>query len=262
MPLKIQAKKRFGQNFLRDERIVQQILYALDIHPEDHIVEIGPGMGVLTKQLCGLSKRLTAIEIDRELIHYLHLQKLLNEHAFDLIEADALTVDYSQWQTPIRVVGNLPYNISTPLIMHLLDSVDHIQDMHFMLQKEVVERICAESGNKTFGRLSVICQYYCQTDFLFEVPPSAFHPQPKVDSAVVRLTPHRAALFGEVPRQSLEKLVAQAFSTRRKTLANNLKPIMNRDEIATADIDPNLRPEQLEVSHFVKLTQQWMTQFS
>ncbi|WP_367607042.1 16S rRNA (adenine(1518)-N(6)/adenine(1519)-N(6))-dimethyltransferase RsmA [Legionella sp. W05-934-2] len=256
--MKIQAKKRFGQNFLRDERVVQQILYALDIHSEDHIVEIGPGMGVLTQKLCGQSKRLTAIEIDRDLIGYLHLQKLLNEHAFELIEADALTVDFSQWPEPIRVVGNLPYNISTPLIMRLLGSTDHIQDMHFMLQKEVVERICAEAGNKTFGRLSVICQYYCQTDYLFDVPPTAFHPQPKVESAVVRLTPHKAPLFGEVPRDALEKLVAQAFSTRRKTLANNLKPIMTKEDIEAIDIDPGLRPEQLEVFQFVKLTQSWM----
>ncbi len=256
--MKIKAKKRFGQNFLRDERIVQQILYALNIRPDDHIVEIGPGMGALTKQLCGQPKQLTAIEIDRELIGFLHLQKLLNENALELIEADALTVDYSQWGHPVRVVGNLPYNISTPLIIHLLNSIDSIQDMHFMLQKEVVERICAEPGNKTFGRLSVICQYYCQTDFLLDVPPSAFHPQPKVDSAVVRLIPHKSPLFGEVPRQALEKLVAQAFSTRRKTLANNLKPIMARKEIEAIDIDPNLRPEQLEIFQFVKLTQHWL----
>lgn len=256
--MKIQAKKRFGQNFLRDERIVQQILYALDIHSQDHIVEIGPGMGVLTRLLCGKSKRLTAIEIDRDLINYLHLEKLLNEHAFELVEADALTIDYGQWSQPIRVVGNLPYNISTPLILHLFKSIDHIQDMHFMMQKEVVERICAEPGNKTFGRLSVICQYLCQTDYLFDVPPSAFHPQPKVDSAVVRLTPHKAPLFGEVSRESLEKLVAQAFATRRKTLANNLKPIMKKEDIEALDIDPTLRPEQLEICQFVKLTKSLM----
>lgn len=256
--MKIQAKKRFGQNFLRDERIVQQILYALDIHPDDHIVEIGPGMGALTQKLIKQTNRLTAIEIDRDLIGYLNIQQLLEEQSFELIEADALTVDYSRWEGAVRVVGNLPYNISTPLIFHLLGYLGHIRDMYFMLQKEVVERICAEPGNKTYGRLSVMCQYYCQADHLFDVPPEAFHPQPKIDSAVVRLIPHRAALFGEVPRDALEKLVAQSFSTRRKTIANNLKPILSRQDLTDLNIDPGLRPEQLEICQFVQLTQKWI----
>lgn len=246
------ARKRFGQNFLQNKQIIDNIIRALNLQASDNVLEIGPGMGALTQPLLRTLDHLTAVEIDRDLQALLtampHTHGKLN-----LIDADALTIDYSQFGDRLRVIGNLPYNISTPLLLRLLRYASHIDDMHFMLQKEVVERIAAGPGSKTYGRLSVILQYYCEVEHLFNVPPTAFHPEPKVDSAIVRLTPYTVSPYPHVEFEALEGLVACAFSMRRKTLANNLKPLINAAGLSALGIDPGLRPEQINVSQYVLL---------
>ena len=247
-----QARKRFGQNFLQDRQIVDNIIRALNLQPNDNVLEIGPGLGALTQPLLRVLNHLTAIEIDRDL--QAHLAEMHGtDRKLTVIDADALTIDYSQFGEKLRVIGNLPYNISTPLLLRLLHHTSHIEDMHFMLQKEVVNRMAAHPGSKAYGRLSVMLQYYCDVEQLFDVPPESFHPQPKVDSAVVRLTPHTTPIYPEVAFTDLERLVACAFSMRRKTLANNLKPEINAAELTTLGIDPVLRPEQISVGDFVTI---------
>lgn len=246
-------RKRFGQNFLQDRLIIDAIIQALHPQRTDNVLEIGPGLGALTQPLLRKLDKLTAIEIDTDLQAHL---ATLPEAAIHLtvVNADALTIDYSEFGHQLRVIGNLPYNISTPLLLRLLHYTPFIADMHFMLQKEVVLRLVASPGSKAYGRLSVMLQYYCEVEHLFDVPPTAFHPQPKVDSAIVRLTPHTTPLYPAVEFASLEKLVACAFSMRRKTLANNLKPIMSAANLTELGIDPTLRPEQISVADYVKLT--------
>lgn len=246
-------RKRFGQNFLQNQSIISHILSAVNAQPDDNLIEIGPGMGALTRPLLQRVNRLVAIEIDRD------LQALLSDTfaatgRLELVAADALTVDFAQWGNGLRVIGNLPYNISTPLMLHLLTFGDRIVDMHFMLQKEVVERLAGQPGTKDYGRLSVITQYHCDVEYLFDVPPDAFYPPPKVDSAVVRLTPHRVSPYPAVSLDILQAVVARSFAMRRKTLANNLKPLVSAAQLVSLGIDPGLRPEQLDVMDFVNLS--------
>lgn len=246
------ARKRFGQNFLQSRQIIDSIIRSLNLQSTDNVLEIGPGLGALTQPLLQKLDRLTAVEIDRDL--QAHLTEMHGSGGkLSLIDADALTIDYSQFGEHLRVIGNLPYNISTPLLLRLLHHISHIDDMHFMLQKEVVSRIAAGPGSKAYGRLSVMLQYYCDVEHLFDVPPEAFHPQPKVDSAIVRLTPHAISPYPTVAFTELERLVACAFSMRRKTLANNLKPIISAAELTALGIDPGLRPEQISVMDYVRL---------
>lgn len=244
-------RKRFGQNFLQNQSIISQILAALNLQPQDKVVEIGPGMGALTRPLLQRLNKLVAIEIDRD------LQALLTEQ-FDarltLIAADALTIDYAQWGSGLRVIGNLPYNISTPLMLHLLSFKGHILDMHFMLQKEVVLRLAGQPGSRDYGRLSVMTQYLCEVEPLFDVPPEAFFPPPKVESAVVRLIPHTVSPYPPVQLDVLQAVVAKSFSMRRKTLANNLKPVISADQLLSLGIEPGARPEQISVMDYVKLS--------
>jgi 16S rRNA (adenine1518-N6/adenine1519-N6)-dimethyltransferase len=242
-------RKRFGQNFLEDPHVIQSIVAAIAPLPDDNLLEIGPGLGALTRPLLKHVNTLTAIEIDRNL--HAHLQAL-SKTALQLVAADALTVDLKPFGDKLRVVGNLPYNISTPLLFHLLQHASQIKDMHFMLQKEVVNRLSASPSTKAYGRLSVITQAQCTVEALFLVPPTAFNPVPKVDSAVVRLTPHQTKL-SETHLQSLEALLLQAFSTRRKTLGNTLKPIFTPTELIAFGIDPKRRPETLSVEEYIKL---------
>jgi 16S rRNA (adenine1518-N6/adenine1519-N6)-dimethyltransferase len=245
-------RKRFGQNFLQDRYIIDSILRSFNPQPDEHVVEIGPGLGALTTPLLKWLNSLTAVEIDNDL-HEL-LQDLPNAaDRLRLITADALMVDYGELGENLRIIGNLPYNISTPLILHLLTFRSHIQDMHFMLQKEVVDRLAAQPGTKAFGRLTVMVQYACEVEHLFNVPPEAFFPKPKVDSAIVRLTPYTSSPYSEVVTRDLEYLVAMSFGMRRKTLANNLKPIFTAAELIALDIDPGLRPEQINIHQYVKL---------
>ncbi len=247
-----QPRKRFGQNFLQSQFIINEIISSLNLQPQDKVIEIGPGLGALTQPLLKTLVHLTAIEIDKDLQTSLQLLPNAAEK-LNLIAADALTINYSQWGEQLRLIGNLPYNISTALVLHLLNYLPFIDDMHFMLQKEVVLRLAAQPGSKIYGRLSIMVQYYCEVEHLFDVGPECFYPEPKVDSAIVRLVPYKEPPYPPVDKMTLERLVAQAFSMRRKTIANNLKPLMNAVTLSQLDIDPSLRPEQLTIANYVKL---------
>ena len=250
-------KKEFGQNFLNNGRIIDRIIASINPKAHDHMVEIGPGEAALTAPLLEVVSHLDIIEIDNDLIGPLKI-KFCTKPAFHLHHHDALTFDYGTLlkseDEQIRVVGNLPYNISSPLMFHLIEYREHITDMHFMLQKEVVDRICAQPGSKTFGRLSVMMQYYCETEQLFDVGPENFTPPPKVDSSIVRLMPYKAKPFVAEDEQLFASLVKQSFSLKRKTLRNNLKGMMSAEEIEACGINPSIRAEALEVSDFVKLS--------
>lgn len=245
-------RKRFGQNFLQQGHIITDIVQAINPKAEDNMLEIGPGLGALTLPLLRQLKHLTAIEIDRDLQKYL-MELPATQGKLTLIPADALTVDYSQFGPCLRVIGNLPYNISTPLLIHLLQYLPHIEDMYFMLQKEVVERMAAPHGTKAYGRLSVMLQYHCDVEHLFNVPPEAFDPQPKVDSAIVRLIPYSTPPFEAVEKEHLERIVASSFAMRRKTLNNNLKGIISASQLHDLGIDGGKRPEQISIAEYVQL---------
>lgn len=250
------ARKRFGQNFLQDHGIIHHIARSVKPLPQDHLVEIGPGQGALTDELLAGVGRLDAIELDRDLVPILQ-QRFSNEENFFLHQGDALAFDFASLQQadePLRVVGNLPYNISTPLIFHLLAQQQLIQDMHFMLQLEVVERMSAKPSGKNYGRLGVMCQYYCHVEMLFEVPPEAFDPKPKVQSAIVRLTPHKTLPHPADDIDKLDTLLRTAFNMRRKTLRNSLKPLLSAAQIEAQTINPSARPETLSLEEFVRLS--------
>ena len=257
-PLQHQARKRFGQNFLVDEGVVRQIVSAIRIHADQHIIEIGPGKGALTSQLVDHCQRLDIIELDRDLIPFLHMQFQRHAHVH-IHEADALKFDFSNIinsNSQAHVVGNLPYNISTPLIFHLLSYKQAFASMHFMLQKEVVERLAAACGQKAYGRLSVMAQYFCEVDNLFEVAPHSFSPAPKVTSAIVRLLPRQAPLITADNENHFADIVRIAFQQRRKTLRNALKDILADIDHNVLNIDLSLRAERLSVSDFVTLSNQ------
>jgi 16S rRNA (adenine1518-N6/adenine1519-N6)-dimethyltransferase len=250
-----QARKRFGQNFLVDEQIIGRIVRAIQPKPDDNLVEIGPGQGAITAPLLSACPRLQVVELDRDLVPQL-AARFSAYPEFKIHEADALAFDFRQLAAsgPLRVVGNLPYNISTPLLFHLLESREHIRDMHFMLQKEVVERLAAEPGSGDYGRLSIMCQYHCRVEYLFDVGPHCFRPAPKVDSAIVRLTPHSPLPLVAQDTDLLETLVKTAFQQRRKTLRNALRQwLPDATVLAQLAIDPQQRPENLTVRDYVNL---------
>jgi len=249
------ARKRFGQNFLRDDGVINRIISAIHPRPEEHIVEIGPGQGALTGLLMASGCQLDVIELDRDLV-----PGLLAAHGsspqFSLHSADALKFDYAQLgsgDNSLRVVGNLPYNISTPLIFKLLENAPLICDMHFMLQLEVVNRMSAEPGSKNWGRLGIMTQYHCEVESLFEVPPSAFSPAPKVQSAIVRLAPRENSPWPACDEAVLRRVVQAAFAQRRKTLRNNMKGILDDGALEELGIDPGTRSEKLELSQFIAM---------
>lgn len=250
--MKHNPRKRFGQNFLQNQHVITDILQAINPQPADNILEIGPGLGAITQPLLRRVEHMTAVEIDRDLHQYL-LELPIAQGKLDLISADALTIDYSQFGSNLRIVGNLPYNISTPLLIHLLRYAASIKDMYFMLQKEVVDRMAAGPGSKAYGRLSVMLQYHCEVDHLFDVPPEAFDPQPKVDSAIVRLIPYRDSPYEAVDLEQLQRIVASSFAMRRKTLTNNLKGIVSVTQLADLGIDGSKRPEQISIKEYVQL---------
>ncbi|KZZ59096.1 16S rRNA (adenine(1518)-N(6)/adenine(1519)-N(6))-dimethyltransferase, partial [Oleiphilus sp. HI0125] len=229
-----QARKRFGQNFLSDDAIIARIVSGINPRPGDRMVEIGPGLGALTEHLLdGLDGNLQVVELDRDLIPVLRT-KFFNYPDFNINEADALKFDFNALadeEHPLRVVGNLPYNISTPLIFHLLDNIKHLKDMHFMLQKEVVERMAAVPGHSLYGRLGIMTQYYCRVQPLFIVGPDAFEPAPKVDSAIVRLTPHKELPHPVESLERLQTIVKTAFTKRRKTLRNALSGVIELEAL-------------------------------
>ena len=246
-------RKRFGQHFLTDMGLVDRMVSAIDPRDDQRLVEIGPGQGALTRPLLDRIQHLQVVELDRDLIA--ELSRTISPNRLTVHSADALRFDFSELAAEgekLRVVGNLPYNISTPLIFHLLDQVDAIKDMHFMLQKEVVDRLVAVPGTPDWGRLSVMVQYHCQTDYLFFVPPEAFSPPPRVDSAVVRLTPRAPATpVSDYPL--FRRLVSQAFTQRRKVISNALKSWLDKGQIQSAGVDPGLRPDAVDLAGFVAL---------
>jgi 16S rRNA (adenine1518-N6/adenine1519-N6)-dimethyltransferase len=246
-----QPRKRFGQHFLTDTAVLDSIVAAIDPRPSQALIEIGPGLGALTHPLLERCRRLTVIELDRDLA-----ARLRRNTAFDVIEADVLTVDFAalaeRLGAKLRVVGNLPYNISTPILFHLQDAAQHIEDMHFMLQKEVVQRMAAGPGTKDYGRLSVMLQWRWHIEPLFDVPPEAFEPQPRVDSAVVRLLPWPQP--AAVNAKTLEALVAAAFSQRRKLLRNSLGPWLEARGFG-GSFDLQRRAEEVPVPEYVALAQ-------
>lgn len=250
-----QARKRFGQNFLHDYSIINNILSHAHPLAGEHWIEIGPGLGALTQPLLQAGVTLDVIELDRDLVS--HLQKrFAGNNNLTVHSADALDFDFSALSKTgekLRIIGNLPYNISTPLMFHLLENATCIEDMHFMLQKEVVNRICAEPGSKTYGRLSVMMQYFCETEWLFDVPPESFDPVPQVMSAIVKLTPHARPPVAIKDRDSFNQLVTQAFSQRRKTIRNSLKKLVEEQQMQALGIDPNLRAESLSLEQFALL---------
>ncbi|MCX7088917.1 MAG: 16S rRNA (adenine(1518)-N(6)/adenine(1519)-N(6))-dimethyltransferase RsmA [Methylococcales bacterium] len=250
------ARKRFGQNFLHDQAIIYNILGSLQAQANEHWIEIGPGQGALTKPLLDMGIRLDVVELDRDLVVWLQ-KNFLNHPRLTIHSADALSFDFAGLADAgekMRVIGNLPYNISTPLLFHLLENTAVIEDMTFMLQKEVVERMCAPPGSKTYGRLSIMMQYHCATEFLFEVPPESFDPIPKVTSAIIKLTPHHKKPVEVNNFTQMGRIITQAFSQRRKTLRNALKKIIDESSLANLGIDPVRRPETLTLAEFAAIS--------
>jgi len=253
----MRARKRFGQHFLHDPAVLDRIAHAVSPRAPDHLVEIGPGRGALTRALLDSpAGSLDAIEIDRDLVPELR-HEFASEPRFNVHEADALDFDFTGLARDrggrLRIVGNLPYNISTPLLFHLLKHVDAIDDMHVMLQREVVNRIAARPGNGDYGRLTVMLAPWLEAESLFDVGPGAFQPPPKVWSAVVRLTVRREPAFAVSPQ--FAAVVASAFSHRRKTLRNALRGIATAAQIESCDVDPNARPETIAPEAFNRLAQ-------
>ena len=245
------AKKRFGQNFLTDQSIIHSLVEAIAPKPDDILVEIGPGLGALTQPLTKKMPHLHVVEIDRDIIAW--MQNHYKAGSLTIHQSDALKFDFSKLGEAIRVVGNLPYNISTPILFHLLDNVANIIDMHFMLQKEVVERMVAAPSTAAYGRLSVMLQYRLQMDYLFTVPPEAFDPAPKVESAFVRVVPHSTLPYVAKDEALFAKIVVNAFGQRRKTLRNTLKGLLDDEGFAAVAIDSQLRAENLSVAQFVAI---------
>jgi 16S rRNA (adenine1518-N6/adenine1519-N6)-dimethyltransferase len=250
------ARKRFGQNFLIDHGIIREIVRAIHPQKSDLVVEIGPGKGAITQLLADACDNLSVIELDRDLVPWLKV-KFEKHPNFQLYQADALQFDFAQLirdEKPLRIVGNLPYNISTPLIFHLLSYANKVQDMHFMLQKEVVKRMAAQAGESAYGRLGIMVQYYCAVEDLFDVPPTSFDPAPKVDSAIVRLVPHNTLPYVANNVKTLETLVNVAFQQRRKTLRNSLKQLLTAEQLESLPVDLQLRPEEISLPEYVAIS--------
>jgi 16S rRNA (adenine1518-N6/adenine1519-N6)-dimethyltransferase len=249
-----QPRKRFGQNFLHDPAVIGRIIATINPVFSEQLVEIGPGQGAITLPLLKKAGHLAVVELDRDLVEPLQAKcAALGE--LTIYNTDALRFDFCRLSgtTPLRIVGNLPYNISTPLLFHLLDQHHCIRDMHFMLQKEVVERMAAPPGNRQYGRLSVMLQQRCEITSLFTIGPGAFTPQPKVESAFVRLVPYAQPPVAVHDAVVFEQLVRQAFAQRRKTLRNALRGTLEAEEISILGIDPAARAETLSVSDFAAL---------
>ena len=246
------ARKRFGQHFLVDRATIERIVAAIDPKPDDSIVEIGPGLGALTAPLLQRVHQLHVIELDRDLA-----AGLRSRYPADRLvvhQADALEFDFAVLPSPLRVVGNLPYNISTPLLFHLAQFAGRLKDLHFMLQREVVERMVSAPSRSEYGRLSVALQYRFAMHRLLRVPAGAFRPAPKVESALVRMEPLGAAALAARDEALLARILSNAFSHRRKTLRNALAGLASAEDLAAAGIDPGLRAENLAVADFVALT--------
>lgn len=245
------ARKRFGQNFLVDSGIIGAIVSAISPQRGDTVVEIGPGLGAITEPLMARLDHLHVVEIDRDLIA--RLKKQHSRERMTIHEGDALAFDFAGIGRNLRLVGNLPYNISTPLLFHIADYAEIVHDMHFMLQKEVVERMVAEPGESDFSRISVMLQYRFHIEWLIDVPPESFDPPPKVQSAVVRLIPKDVAELNAKNMVKLSQVVLAAFSQRRKMLRNTLKGVLSDAGFAELGIDPTRRAEDIPVADYVRI---------
>ncbi len=249
------ARKRFGQNFLHDAYVIGQIVAAINPRNGENLIEIGPGLGALTEPVSEHVDRMTVVELDRDLAERLENHPVLSKK-LDINQADAMRFDFRQLMKPnvkMRIFGNLPYNVSTPLMFHLFEFHEDVQDMHFMLQKEVVQRLAAGPNTKSYGRLTVMAQYYCKVTPVLEVGPGAFKPAPKVDSAVVRLEPYETLPYPAKDLSVLNHLVTTAFNQRRKTIRNSLKKLISAEDIAELGINVSLRPENLTLENYVTL---------
>jgi len=269
---KHQPRKRFGQNFLIDHNIIEQILTVVDPQPQDHLVEIGPGLGAITERLLPPVAHLDAIELDRDLIAFLTEKFGADTNKFTLYNADVLRFDLNTLARPphkFRIVGNIPYNISTPLIFHLLSFAEHIVDIHLMVQKEVAVRLNSQHGSKAYGRLSIMIQHCCQVTQLFDIGPEAFDPPPAVNSAFIRITPDPVKAAATQNIKLLRNITTAAFNQRRKTIQNALKSLryhtgdssdnsihhgVSAETLLAAGITPTLRPEQVSVEDYVRLS--------
>lgn len=258
--MKYVAKKRFGQNFLTDQSVITSLIEAINPQADDLLVEIGPGLGALTKPLINRLKKLHVVELDRDICAWMiqdyakqYAEKSIIIHNIDALKFDFASLNESASKN-LRVTGNLPYNISTPILFHLLSNVNSIQDMHFMLQKEVVERMVAMPSTPAYGRLSVMLQYHLQMEYLITVPPESFDPAPKVESAFVRCVPHASLPFIAKDTVLFAKIVLAAFSQRRKTLRNTLKGLLNDAGFSALNIDSQFRAENLSVAQFVAIS--------
>ncbi len=251
-------RKRFGQNFLVDDGVIHAIVNAIRPQPGETLVEIGPGLGALTRPLLERLPHLHVVELDRDLVA--RLRHTWSPERLTIHEGDALKFDFARVGDDLRIVGNLPYNISSPLLFHLLDFAPHIRDMHFMLQKEVVARMVAAPSTPDYGRLSIMLQRRCHMDWLLDVPPTAFNPPPKVDSAVVRLIPKASAEIAPVDEKMFARVVAAAFAQRRKTLRNTLGSLFTPADFAALGIDPGLRAEALAIADYEVLARRLAAQ--
>lgn len=249
--MKHQAKKRFGQNFLHDEAVITSLINAIHPQEDDLMVEIGPGLGAMTKPLLKKLQHLHVVEIDRDIIEW--MQKVYPADKISIHNSDVLKFDFANIGQKIRFVGNLPYNISSPILFKLLENASQIIDMHFMLQKEVVERMVAEPSTPAYGRLSVMLQYALNMEYLITVPPEAFDPAPKVESAFVRCIPFKTKPHVANDEKLFADIVQAAFGQRRKTLRNTLKNYLNDDDFEKLNIDSQLRAENLHVSTYVQI---------
>jgi 16S rRNA (adenine1518-N6/adenine1519-N6)-dimethyltransferase len=250
-----QAKKRFGQNFLNNDSVISSIVDVINPEKGENLVEIGPGLGALTEPVVERAGDLTVVELDRDLAKRLRHHPFIAPH-LTIHETDALKFDFTQLindDRPLRIFGNLPYNISTPLIFHLLTFRDKVKDMHFMLQKEVVERMAAGPNCKAYGRLTIMTQYQCEVIPVMEIGPEAFTPAPKVDSAIVRLVPHKTIKNPVKDISVLNTVCLTAFNQRRKTIRNSFKKLLAVETLVQLGIDPTLRPENISVDEYIMI---------
>lgn len=250
------ARKRFGQNFLHDATVIQRIIHAINPQADQHLVEIGPGQAALTTHLLGSGATLDVIELDRDLAGWLQT-RFGQEPGFSVHQADVLKFDIGSLQQDsrrLRIIGNLPYNISTPCLFHLLRYHTQIEDMVFMLQHEVVQRLAAGVGDSDYGRLGIMVQYFCAVEPLFMVPPGAFRPQPKVNSAVVRLRPYRQLPLQAKDFTCLQRVIRTAFNQRRKTLKNSLSTLISATSLSQLPVDLSLRPENLGLADYIAIS--------
>jgi 16S rRNA (adenine1518-N6/adenine1519-N6)-dimethyltransferase len=250
--MKYIAKKKFGQNFLKDAAIIHSIIQSINPLLNDLLIEIGPGLGALTKPLLEKTNRLLAIELDRDIVSW--MENEYSKKNITIFNEDVLNFNFNQFDQKIRIVGNLPYNISTPILFKCIDNILNIKDLHFMLQKEVVDRMIATPSSPEYGRLSVMLQYYFAMEHLVDVPKESFEPEPKVESSFVRLIPYEQYPFIANNIEQFARIVKEAFSQRRKTIRNTLKSFISENDFEKIGINPRLRAENLSVSDFVKIS--------